>query len=81
VRFDEEELYFIVMDPLIVVYLLEELIASRLLRLTMLILCISLRASPDDRVVVDGVLIGGCAGLSIKFVVTGCLTPRLKRGC
>jgi hypothetical protein len=35
---------------------------------------ISLRANPDDRVVVDGVPIGGRAGPSIEFVVAGCLT-------
>jgi hypothetical protein len=35
---------------------------------------ISPRANPDDRVVVDGVLIIGHAGLSIEFVVAGCMT-------
>jgi hypothetical protein len=35
---------------------------------------ISLRANPDDWVVIDGVLIGGRAGPSIRFVVAGCLT-------
>jgi hypothetical protein len=35
---------------------------------------ISPRVNPDDRVVVDGVLIIGHAGLSIGFVVAGCMT-------
>jgi hypothetical protein len=35
---------------------------------------ISIRANLDDRVVIDGVLIGSRAGSSIKFVVTDCLT-------
>jgi hypothetical protein len=35
---------------------------------------ISLRANPKDWVVIDGVSIGGRAGLSIGFVVTGYLT-------
>jgi hypothetical protein len=35
---------------------------------------ISLRANPDDRIVVEGVLIGGRTGPSIRFVVPGCLT-------
>jgi hypothetical protein len=35
---------------------------------------ISLSVNPDDRVVVDGVLISGRAGPSIGFVVAGCLT-------
>jgi hypothetical protein len=35
---------------------------------------ISLRANPDDRVVIDGVLIDGHARPSIGFVVAGCLT-------
>jgi hypothetical protein len=35
---------------------------------------ISLRANPDDRVVINGVPIGGRAGLSIGFVVACCLT-------
>jgi hypothetical protein len=34
---------------------------------------ISLRANPDDRVVINGVPIGGRDGLSIGFVVAGCL--------
>jgi hypothetical protein len=33
---------------------------------------ISPRANPEDRVVIDGVLISRCARLSIRFV--GCLT-------
>jgi hypothetical protein len=33
-----------------------------------------LRANPDDRVVVDGVLISGRAGPSIRFFVAGGLT-------
>jgi hypothetical protein len=41
-QLDEEELYFIIVDSLIAGYLLEELIASRLLRPTMLILQASL---------------------------------------
>jgi hypothetical protein len=32
------------------------------------------KVNPDARVVVDGVLIDGHAGLSIEFVVAGCLT-------
>jgi hypothetical protein len=35
---------------------------------------ISLRANPDDQVVIDGVLVVGRAGLSIGFVIVGCLT-------
>jgi hypothetical protein len=35
---------------------------------------ISVRANPDDRVVVDGVPIGGHARPSIGFVIAGCLT-------
>jgi hypothetical protein len=35
---------------------------------------ISLRANPDDRVVIDGVPISGHAGPSIEFIVAGCLT-------
>jgi hypothetical protein len=35
---------------------------------------ISLRANSEGRVVVDGLTIDGHAGLSIGFVVTGCLT-------
>jgi hypothetical protein len=35
---------------------------------------ISLRANPDDPVVVDRVSIGGHAGPSIGFVIAGCLT-------
>jgi hypothetical protein len=35
---------------------------------------ISLKGNPDDRVVVNGVLIGGRAGPSIASIVTGCLT-------
>jgi hypothetical protein len=35
---------------------------------------ISLRANPKDQVVIDGVLIGGRAGLSIGFVVADYLT-------
>jgi hypothetical protein len=31
-----------------------------------------LRANPDDRVVIDGVSIGGRGGLSIGFVIAGC---------
>jgi hypothetical protein len=34
---------------------------------------ISIRANPDDRVVIDGVLIGDRAGPSIEFVVADCL--------
>jgi hypothetical protein len=52
------------LEELIAGYLLEELAASQLLRPIILILQafivrISLRANPDDRVVVDGVSIGG----------------------
>jgi hypothetical protein len=36
---------------------------------------ISLSANPDDRVVINGAPIGGRAGLSIGFIVAGCLTP------
>jgi hypothetical protein len=35
---------------------------------------ISLRANPEDRVVIDGVLIDGCAGLLIRFIIAGWLT-------
>jgi hypothetical protein len=35
---------------------------------------ITVRANPDDRVVVDEVLIGGRVGPSIRSVVAGCLT-------
>jgi hypothetical protein len=35
---------------------------------------ISLRAKPNDRVVVDGVLIDGRAEPSIRFIVASCLT-------
>jgi hypothetical protein len=35
---------------------------------------ISLRANPKDRAVIDGVPIGGRAGLLIEFVIVGCLT-------
>jgi hypothetical protein len=35
---------------------------------------ISARDNPDDRVVIDGVPIGGRAGPPIRFVITGCLT-------
>jgi hypothetical protein len=35
---------------------------------------ISPRSNPEDRVVVDGVPIGGHAGLSIGFVIAGYLT-------
>jgi hypothetical protein len=35
---------------------------------------ISLRANPDDRVVIDGVPIGGRARPLIGFIVAGCLT-------
>jgi hypothetical protein len=38
------------------------------------IIQISLRANPDDWIVTNGVLIGGRVGLSIGFVVVGCLT-------
>jgi hypothetical protein len=34
---------------------------------------ISVRANPDDQVVVDVVPIGGCDGPLIGFVVAGCL--------
>jgi hypothetical protein len=44
-QLDEDEPYFIVMDSLITTYLLEELIASRLLHPTMLILRASLFGS------------------------------------
>jgi hypothetical protein len=39
---------------------------------------ISPRANPEDRVVVDRVLIGGHVGLSIGSVVAGCLTTALN---
>jgi phage head maturation protease len=32
---------------------------------------ISLRTNPDDRVVINGVSIGGHAGLSIGFIIAG----------
>jgi hypothetical protein len=35
---------------------------------------ISLRANPDDQVVIDGVPISGRTGPSIEFVIVGCLT-------
>jgi hypothetical protein len=35
---------------------------------------ISLRANPDDQVVIDGVPIDGRAGPSIGFIVAACLT-------
>jgi hypothetical protein len=35
---------------------------------------ISVRANPDDRVVIDEVLIGGYFRPSIRSVVAGCLT-------
>jgi hypothetical protein len=64
---------------LIIGYLLEELAASRLLRADHVdslgfVVRISLRANPDDRVVIDGVPISGHAGPSIEFIVAGCLT-------
>jgi hypothetical protein len=34
---------------------------------------ISLRANPDDRVVIDGVSISGRAEPSIGFIIAGCL--------
>jgi hypothetical protein len=79
VRLDEEEPHFIVVDLLITGYLLEELTASRLLCPIILIFWgfavqISLKANPDDRVLVDGIPIGGRAGPSIRFVVVDCLT-------
>jgi hypothetical protein len=65
-----KETDFIVVDLLIIEYLLEELIASRLL-----ILQASLfRANPDDRVVVDEVPISGRIRPSIGSVVAGWLT-------
>jgi hypothetical protein len=57
---------------LIAGYLLDELTASRLLCPIMLIR-ISLRANPDDRLVINRVLINGHVGLSIGFVVACCL--------
>jgi hypothetical protein len=42
VRLDEEKPHFVVVDPLIAGYLLEKLIVFRLLRLTMLIIQVSL---------------------------------------
>jgi hypothetical protein len=45
VRLDEEKLHFVVVDPLIAEYLLEELNAFRLLCPTMLILRVSLFGS------------------------------------
>jgi hypothetical protein len=45
------------------------------------IIRISVRANPDDRVVVDEVLIGGRVGLSIRFFVASFFDGRLKRGC
>jgi hypothetical protein len=35
---------------------------------------ISLRANPNDRVVIDRVLIGGRAAPSNGFIIAGCLT-------
>jgi hypothetical protein len=61
-------------DLLIVEYLLEELIASRLFILQAFVIRISVRANPDDRVVVDEVPIGGCVGPTIESVIAGCLT-------
>jgi hypothetical protein len=64
VRLDEEEPYFDVVDLLINRYLLEELIASRLLRPTML--------NQEDRVVIDVVSISSRARLLIESVIDGC---------
>jgi hypothetical protein len=64
VRLDEEEPYFDVVDLLINRYLLEELIASRLLRPTML--------NQEDRVVIDVVPISSRARLLIESVIDGC---------
>jgi hypothetical protein len=74
VRLDEEEPDFIVVDLLIVEYLLDELIASRLLILQASLCRISVRTNPDDQVVVNEVPIGGHVGPSIGSVVAGCLT-------
>jgi hypothetical protein len=57
---------------LIIEYLLDELIASRLLILQASLFAV--RANPDDQVVVDEVLIGGGVGPSIRSVVADCLT-------
>jgi hypothetical protein len=38
------------------------------------------RANPDDRVVINEVLIGGHVGLSIRFFVASFSDCRLKRG-
>jgi hypothetical protein len=64
VRLDEEEPYFDVVDLLINRYLLEELIASRLLRPTML--------NQEDQVVIDVVPISSRARLLIESVIDGC---------
>jgi hypothetical protein len=64
VRLDEEEPYFDVVDLLINRYLLEELIASRLLRPTML--------NQEDQVVIDVVPISSHARLLIESVIDGC---------
>jgi hypothetical protein len=79
VRPDEEEPHFIIVVMFIAGYLLEELTASQLLRSIMLdssgfVVRISLRANLNDPIVIDGVPIGDRAGLSIGFVVDGCLT-------
>jgi hypothetical protein len=38
------------------------------------------RTNPDDRVVIDEVLIGGRVGLSIRFFIASFSDGRLKRG-
>jgi hypothetical protein len=43
------------------------------------IIQISVRANPDDRVVIDEVLVGGRVGPSIRFFVSSFSDGRLKR--
>jgi hypothetical protein len=59
VQLDEDEPHFVIVDMLIARYLLEELIASRLL--------------PRRSEVIDGVLISGRVGPSIRFVIADCM--------
>jgi hypothetical protein len=58
---------FIVVDLLFVEYLLEELIISQIAYSSGFIVWISVRANPDDRVVVDKVPIDGRVGPSIDM--------------
>jgi hypothetical protein len=58
---------FIVVDLLLVEYLLEELIISQIAYSSGFIVWISVRANPDDRVVIDKVPIDGRVGPSIDM--------------